>query len=199
LKAWERKGDLTIDLFDSKRIRRLGFYAEGLMEYLLRNHPRFKLLAANRQVIEHGATLGELDFVFKDLQLNQIIHLELAVKFYLKLPEVNGLEGFVGLNRNDTLARKWEKMKSIQLNPPPSWFKDVPGLGGQIPASIPCFKGRLFYQGPIVDHPEINPNHAHGQWIKNESAMVDSAAFCHKLSWLSGVDPARRDFPQVAY
>lgn len=199
LKKWDEGNRLCVKQLDQKRIRRLGFYAEALMEFLLREHPRFDLLTVNHQVVMDGKTVGELDFVFRDLKLGELIHLELACKYYLKLPEVTGLEGFVGLNKNDTLARKWNKMKSIQLNPKKEWLESIEGLDGQLPKSIACFKGRLFFQDEVEIHPEINPDCNYGKWVKHKNAITEGVDHCHKLSWLSGVDPERTNYPKVEY
>ena len=199
LMKWDKNGQLNFLQFDQKRIRRAGFYAEALLHFLFSQHPRFNLLAHNHQVVRNGRTMGELDFIFEDLKLNRLIHLELACKFYVQLEPALGLDGYFGINKNDTLGRKWKKMRDHQLCPDPDWFTEVAGLNGRIPETISCLKGRLFYSDNKKVAPELNPNHWAGKIIGNLNGLDESFEYCHKLAWISGEDPERLNWPDVPY
>jgi hypothetical protein len=66
--------------------RFLGVYFEALWRFFLSHDDEVTLLASNRQVIDDGRTVGEFDVFYRCHRRNAIVHLELAVKFYLGLP-----------------------------------------------------------------------------------------------------------------
>lgn len=91
---------------------------ESFFSHAISNSDRYDLLAENLQVISDKVTLGELDFLLRDKQNGQLIHVELACKFYLFDPKrklENEFSHWVGPNQNDFLDRKIEKLKSKQL------------------------------------------------------------------------------------
>ncbi len=199
LLVWDKDRKFHLEDLNEKRIRRLGFYAEALLCLLFEHHPRFKLYAHNHQIIEEGRTLGELDFVIEDLVQNRLIHLELACKFYIQTKPEMGLFGMVGINKNDTLGRKWEHLQNHQLQIPSSWFNGIEALGGRIPETICCLKGRMFYPDFENMPSEINPKHWKGVWIKNKETLSSSYQHVHKAAWISGTDPARNAWPDMPY
>ncbi|WP_230659206.1 DUF1853 family protein [Psychrobacter sp. I-STPA10] len=66
---------------------RLGFHFEGLLHFWLidgfihKCHP-FEVLAHNIQLYRDKQTIGELDFIIRNHQTNEIEHWELAIKFF---------------------------------------------------------------------------------------------------------------------
>lgn len=95
----------------------LGKQAEAIFEYILNTSPDYKILAANTQVQKGKITIGELDYLIKDLQTQQYLHIEVACKFYLFDDTVNHIyEGkWIGPNRKDTLLDKLEKLATKQF------------------------------------------------------------------------------------
>lgn len=92
----------------------LGKYAEKLVEYYLLNSGLSELLAANLQLIENQKiTIGELDFLFKDKLLNEFIHLEFSIKYYLKTTR-NDKTIFLGPSTKDYMGRKIKKLLDHQ-------------------------------------------------------------------------------------
>jgi len=67
-------------------LRRLGLYAEALLEYFLTHGPHARLVAANIPLRTAGLTLGEVDFLLENVR-GERLHWELAVKFYLHIGE----------------------------------------------------------------------------------------------------------------
>src|SRR5690606_35802865 len=63
----------------------LGKYAESLLNIYFKNCKEFELLANNIQLIKENKTIGEIDFLLKDLIKEEYIHLEFALKYYLKV------------------------------------------------------------------------------------------------------------------
>ncbi len=82
---------------------------------MLETSPAHNLVSRGVQIRkEAGHTLGELDFLVRDLASDSLIHLELAVKFYLAV-ETGGEFLLPGPDARDNYYRKLEKMRSHQL------------------------------------------------------------------------------------
>jgi hypothetical protein len=98
---------------------KLGAYFEVLAGYLFKQHPDFELLAQN-EIVYHGkTTLGELDLLVKQLSTNEVIHLELALKFYLWVPETESPHlAWIGTGLRDFLANKLARLYQHQLQLP---------------------------------------------------------------------------------
>ncbi|MEH6389617.1 MAG: DUF1853 family protein [Pseudomonas profundi] len=79
-------------LIPVSRDLRLGNYYERLWQALLHLAPDVRILAHNVALRDNGHTLGELDLLIED-PAGAVVHLELAVKFYLGMPEqLSGLK-----------------------------------------------------------------------------------------------------------
>ncbi len=96
---------------------RLGHMAEKIVGELIKQSTNYVVLYENIQIIENKATIGEIDFIIKHLTSNELIHLELAYKFYLFDPNksINPIHNWIGPNRNDSLAEKLEKLFQKQF------------------------------------------------------------------------------------
>lgn len=127
----------------------LGMQAEACFEAYLKQSKNFELLAANLQIHGEKETLGELDYIVENLKTNQVVHIELACKFYL-FDENAGAseeEKWIGPNRKDRLFDKLEKVKLKQF---PLLYKDetiekLQTLGIEVPTLQElCLKAFLF-------------------------------------------------------
>ena len=96
---------------------RLGLRVEYFFEHFIDNHPDFTLLAKNVQVKRQKQTIGELDFLLKDIWRRKNIHVELVCKFYFYDPDldIGGLTGWVGANRRDQLQKKVKRLETHQF------------------------------------------------------------------------------------
>jgi len=96
---------------------RLGHMAERIVSELIKSSSNYEVLYENIQVTENKNTMGEIDFILKNLITAQIIHMELAYKFYLYDPTISSEEinNWIGPNRNDSLKEKLEKLKRKQF------------------------------------------------------------------------------------
>ncbi|MEP2775096.1 MAG: DUF1853 family protein [Luteolibacter sp.] len=95
--------------------QKLGYLYEDALAVMLESTPRYEAVARGIQVRQvAGHTLGELDFLVRDLVLGRLIHLELAVKFYLAVESDSGFL-LPGPDARDNYFRKLEKMRSHQL------------------------------------------------------------------------------------
>jgi hypothetical protein len=96
---------------------RLGHLAEKIVSELIKSSTNYKVLYENIQIIENKKTIGEIDFIIEEIVTSQVIHLELAYKFYLFDPNISSqpINNWIGPNRNDSLREKLDKLKHKQL------------------------------------------------------------------------------------
>ncbi len=96
---------------------RLGHLAEKVVAQLLKHSANFKVIHENIQIFQDKHTIGELDFILEEINTGQLIHLELAYKFYLFVPtdSIDQVSNWIGPNRGDSLVEKLHKLKSKQF------------------------------------------------------------------------------------
>lgn len=96
---------------------RLGHMVEKIVSELIKSSTNYEMLHENIQIMKGKNTIGELDFIIKNTITNQLIHLELAYKFYLYDPTLseNPSHNWIGPNRKDSLKEKLEKLKTKQF------------------------------------------------------------------------------------
>lgn len=100
-----------------KQHKRLGKLAEDLFSNWIKQNQRFNVVFENLQIIEDKRTLGEIDVMLFDTELQKYIHLELVTKFYVYNPAyaASDIRAWIGPNRNDSLLEKVTKLKEKQL------------------------------------------------------------------------------------
>jgi len=96
---------------------RLGHLAETVVSGLIKASTNYNVLYENVQMLKGKKTIGELDFIIENESSKELIHLELAYKFYLYDPGISSetINNWIGPNRNDSLTKKLEKVKSKQF------------------------------------------------------------------------------------
>lgn len=96
---------------------RLGHLVEKTVAELIPTSSNYHLLFENTQILDGKKTIGELDFIIEEIDTKQLIHLELAYKFYLFDPSISSEEknNWIGPNRNDSLVEKLNKLKQKQF------------------------------------------------------------------------------------
>ena len=92
----------------------LGKYAEKLIAFYFKAHSGYELFGANIQLIKDKITLGELDFLLRNLATEENIHLEFALKYYLLVNE-RGKQIYLGPSTKDRLSKKLAHLKNHQL------------------------------------------------------------------------------------
>ncbi|MBC8754866.1 DUF1853 family protein [Kordia sp. YSTF-M3] len=110
--------NLTTELeFELPTKLRLGHLAEKIVAELIKSSTNYKVLYENIQIRENKNTIGELDFIIENILTKQLIHLELAYKFYLFDPTIaeETMHNWIGPNRNDSLKEKLDKLKRKQF------------------------------------------------------------------------------------
>ena len=108
-----------LDYLNAHHHRLLGSYFECLWQFYFTQHPDWQLLEHHVQVFDttHKQTLGELDLLVLHHPSQQYFHIELAAKFYLRHPQLTGLnnEHWLGPQANDRLDLKIDKLHKKQL------------------------------------------------------------------------------------
>ncbi|QJQ94373.1 MULTISPECIES: DUF1853 family protein [Halomonadaceae] len=101
------------------RQARLGLYHERLWQFLLSKAPGTQLLAHNLAIRREKRTLGELDMLYRRRSDGGLVHLEVAIKFYLGLTsgpgEPTSQARWIGPGSLDSLAIKRERLQRHQL------------------------------------------------------------------------------------
>jgi hypothetical protein len=100
------------DWFKSDEHVILGKYFERMVGFLLHTSPALEVLLENHQLIKDERTTGEIDFVYSEHRLaDRVVHLEVAVKYYLGYNHSQNHEDWIGPNGLDTLDRKMKKFQ----------------------------------------------------------------------------------------
>ena len=183
---------------------RVGQYFEDLVHYYLTHHADTHDLRRGLQILDDARTLGELDFVYRDAD-SRPVHLETAVKFYLRVHDANPIGShyvgdYIGPNANDTLQKKVRRLREHQLpmSDHPYARQTVFAEAGPLQKNA-WVCGRIFYH-PDRAEPEppsalLSAGHLRGDWIRrSELDRLDRAGsraqFCvlQKPYWLTGND-----------
>ena len=158
-----------LEQFDGHRV---GRYFEALTHYWLQHLAGLEVVANNLQLRDGKQTVGEIDFLFRENK--QLIHWEVAVKYYLQLvPDCEEHE-YIGPNAADNLASKTKRLFEEQLprSTEQNLVRELGALDGTGSIKRQAFiKGWLFYRGfpepPGTCPSSINPDHLKGFWIRH--------------------------------
>jgi uncharacterized protein len=161
---------------------RMGLYHERLWQFLLDAAPGTRLLAHNLRVHRGKQTLGELDLLYRQRDDPTPTHLEVAIKFYLGLPDGPGDASdqtrWIGPGGADSLATKrehlhrhqlrlteqFETRQALRLLTRPRDIGPTPEPDIQPRLAIP---GVLFYpwHHELPAPCEATPDHLRGHWL----------------------------------
>jgi len=172
--------EVTIQPMPSKR--RLGHQIEHIFHQLLPYANQYAVVLNNLPIRENGITLGEIDFILKDISTNKLIHVELTYKFYLIDPNIpDPIKQLVGPNRKDRFFDKIQKIttKQFPLLQTAQGKKaletldlDTKNIEHQC-----CFKGQLYrpygQSYPIASN--INKDCIKGYWLSRQ--VFDSSPY----------------------
>lgn len=167
---------------------RLGIYFERLIKFWLETQDRFQLITHNLKVEDEKITVGEFDFIIKDNLLNETIHWEVAVKFYLGIDDCCKANQFYGPGKKDRLDIKTEHLtsKQIQLSNQLAAKNLLQEKGINIDRRVLFVKGRLFYPAPFNLNRTSSPgllsdSHLKSHWYTaNEFLALKPSDLNHK-------------------
>lgn len=161
---------------------RLGHQMEYVFEHLVVQSGRYEVVLRNLPVLEGKTTVGEIDFILKNLEREEVVHVELTYKFYVIDPSISEpIHRLLGPNRRDMFFAKLDKIKTAQLplvHRPEikerlSDLKlDLDTLSQQV-----CFKAQLFvpFETPNIGIRPLNKKCIVGYWLRLE--VLEQAAF----------------------
>ncbi|NNE55424.1 MAG: DUF1853 family protein [Flavobacteriales bacterium] len=169
--SWDADLDLMTDLREKLSGRLLGKRFEGFLEFFFDQHPRFRIEASGFQLAGNGRTVGEIDFIVRDLAVDEVFHLEVACKFYLSFKNSPSWNLWVGPNGKDRLDIKMNKL-SVQLarlgTPEGKTALEQMNLSAPLPVLL--MKGGFFHHLEkirVAKRPKFsNPGYESGWWIK---------------------------------
>lgn len=168
---------------------RLGHHFELIHGFLMRRQAKLRVLALNRRICSAARTLGELDCLYETS--TQVVHRELAVKFYLGREDSSQAHTWVGPGKVDRLDLKLARMLAHQTQMPRlaeergAWPQDL---------AYPT-KTEVLLTGAFFKH----PNHSHwpaamhegaetGFWCTSQEFALATDGFWARLRkpwWLS--------------
>ena len=173
----------------------LGKRFEKLIAFWLKASDRFDLIFHSLQIAGKRNTLGEVDFLLRDLHSSQLFHMEVACKFYLGYRNSPAWDHWIGPNAKDSLQLKMDKLK-LQL----SIFESTEGkailqeLRLSKPEPLLMMKGFFFHHFRVLQTHK-NPKHSNRSypagWYAHQSEIGifpgDSGDWIllQKNSWLS--------------
>lgn len=170
-----------------KPTRRLGIYAERLMAFFFDHSPHINLITHSFQVIRNGETLGEIDFIIE--WKGELYHIELAVKYYLGIDDLNEFKNWIGPSGNDNLALKLTKALDQQLSLAKE--KEVIQLvDGRTITSYLFLKGKFYTNAAYEELPNwMNRSASRGNYVRLSDAkeLVETSSKAHLLrpNWMS--------------
>lgn len=141
----------------------LGKRFERLLAYWFENSPQFEKVLENIQIFDGKTTWGEVDFLVKNLETDELWHIEAACKYYFGVKNSSHYSHWLGPNGKDSLEQKWQTLKN-QL----SIFESEQGrrllqqFGLPKPKSILLLKGYFFQPFHLLGH-YATPLYSHSQ------------------------------------
>lgn len=188
------------------RATRMGHYHERLWHTLLDHAPNTRLLARNVRITRKRNTLGELDMLYRTRDNPAPVHLEVAIKFYLGLPEgpeaPTSQSRWIGPGGLDSLALKCTHLRRHQLplsNTLPAretlahWLtpRDTGALDSKLGEQLTqrlAMPGVLYYPWHAeMPAPEgATANHRRGAWcyLRDWPEMAACFSVMPKMVWL---------------
>ena len=134
--------------------QRLGFRFENRMQTWFNYHPDWSVKAANFVVQLNGRTAGELDLLLE--QEGRLLHLELAVKFYLSTSASRQWDTWVGIDPVDRLDLKLAKFEQqLALTERPDVRQHLEEQGWLVAERQACMKGWFFEHFSRISQPTL--------------------------------------------
>ncbi|MHA7878165.1 MAG: DUF1853 family protein [Saccharospirillum sp.] len=173
---------------------KLGAYFEALACAVITCSQHYRLLAQGVVIQGQHRTLGELDLLLQHRASREIVHLELAMKFYLKVPDCpDGAANWIGPGLRDFLHLKYHHLSKRQLTLPERAL-EANAWPVQLPfpdRSLAWVTGRLYYpwpEQPTGPEPLIATGHLHSQWLTRSTFQCHhfEGQWLRKAHWLSG-------------
>lgn len=166
------------------KTKRLGERFECFVEQWLNISPNYRCLAKNLPLRINKQTLGEIDFIIEEITSGKLIHLEVAIKFYLGIGNLDLAQNWYGPNLKDRLDIKFNSLTTHQTQ----LAKKHPDLiPYKIDESWCMLKGRMFYPCDSQATSKLfDSKHLRGCWHE-QTLEITNTNLCplHKNDWLA--------------
>lgn len=160
---------------------RLGHQMEHVCKQLLDHSKNYDVLLHNLPVREGKQTIGEIDFMLKETDSQQVIHVELTYKFYIIDSEISEpIHQLMGPNKRDMFFTKMEKIKNAQFG----LLHSQAGSKALAEYNIDhteihhqaCYKAQLFepYGSEALHLRPLNSNCIVGYWLRMADLQTDT-------------------------
>ena len=160
---------------------RLGHQMEFVFKQLVDLCPEYEVLVHNLPIRNGKQTIGEIDFILRDVETHQLIHVELTYKFYIIDPEISEpIHQLMGPNRRDMFFIKMEKIKNEQF----SLLHSKQGRMALAEKGIDhnqithqaCYKAQLFepFGSKPLNLRPLNPNCIVGYWLRMDDFQTEA-------------------------
>ena len=169
--------DLDLNGFEPvsipKKIR-LGHQMEYVFKQLISHSKKYEIVLHNLPIKSGNRTIGEIDFVLRDLNTDELLHVELTYKFYIINLEISEpIHRLMGPNKRDMFFAKMEKIKNVQFQ----LLHSTEGVKALSDSDIShniithqtCYKAQLFVPFGKKNKANIQPlnlNCICGYWLR---------------------------------
>jgi hypothetical protein len=190
---------MTSQLLPERQLR-LGRYFEALCQSGLTLHPDWRLVLRSFPIRDAQRTLGELDLVLAHTQSQMLTHLELAIKFYIRIeqPHCGHSHHWMGPSLVDSYEQKLSRLMTHQI---PMGLHPLvtQTLGAPVDEQAIMIKGRLF-----VSEDRFNAAweaRGYGLWITSDQLQKQwhrgDYLVIARPQWMTG--PAHRLWQPVRF
>ena len=153
--------------------RRLGHQMEFVFQRLISNSELYSIILHNLPVKDDKRTVGEIDFILKNIESERLIHIELTYKFYIIDNSISEpIHRLMGPNRRDMFFTKMQKIKNHQFellhSPAGKKALQSKNVNSEELEHQCCFKAQLFvpYQITDIHIRPLNKDCVTGFWIR---------------------------------
>lgn len=165
---------------DALLMRPQGKQMEALLALAIEADERYKLIAHGLQVADKGITIGELDFLLYDHQIQKHVHVELAYKYYIHdANEGKGpFQSWLGPARRDRMIWKLDQLQNkafpMLFNTQCRPLLDALGIDSSKVVQRLCFLGECFLPMHKQNFSEsiINSKAISGTWMSLENFLA---------------------------
>lgn len=201
-----RHTDDLLNELQFKRNHLLGIYYETLWQFIFNYLQETRLIRCNRQVRSEKCTVGEFDLIYFCTIRKRFIHREMAVKFYLGLPDASSPREWLGPGLDDRFDLKLTRMleQQCRLSQTSEGRHSLDMLGITDVVSEALLQGCLFYPFDKQCHTlEIaSGNHLRGEWLPVselndylEHRQISHVAHLTKHEWITHSINRRSIYP----
>jgi hypothetical protein len=180
---------------------RVGRYFEQLWFFFLKNFLNCERLEQGVQMNDGRNTVGECDFLLE--YKKQEVHLEVAVKFFLRVSGDQTLASYCGPNAGDRLDLKASKLVNSQLSCPlPASWDQRNALRRMITRGILFEPYDTMYDRPS----QVFESAQHGLWLAVKDPLWEKLAKAYdrwrvvpRMEWLTVREQANYEFDGATF